>query len=391
MKKGTKLALLIIVMLIVKEACFCQDIIIFRNGDEIKSKVLEVAMDQIKYKKWENINGPTYSASKSEVFMIKYVNGTKDVFKNETNESTPKTVVPADNSIEIIAKTYIEGIIRNNSNQILSVTNFEKVNGIQRDIMGQKIYEIEYAVDVEFMTAGYIRGNGLIGYFSNFVVMPYAPSSMRGRNTDDFGNSYKSYPRGQLIKFRGTITLENTDNGYRASSYKTANYQEIGIHIPPGGAVNGNAISNADDWVNYKIDSKLTVKFPLYPTKAYKNGTMVAERDSSIYYIVSVSDLTKTIGKDSTSLANFVTTEEFANNLKSQLAKKSAEDNYGPITPGKWHNYTCYNLEAIEPKTKVKTFYFFVYIGINLYSLTCIVAKKNNANKNRYFSSLTLN
>ncbi len=67
-------------------SCFslhAQDCITLKSGDEIKSKVIEVAPDMIKYKKWENPDGPSYTLEKAQVFIIKYQNGTRDVF-NET-------------------------------------------------------------------------------------------------------------------------------------------------------------------------------------------------------------------------------------------------------------------------------------------------------------------
>jgi hypothetical protein len=67
-----------------------QDIIILKSGEEIKSTVSEVSSDLIKYKKFENLSGPVYSVEKSKVFMIKYQNGTKDVF-NEQTETKPQT------------------------------------------------------------------------------------------------------------------------------------------------------------------------------------------------------------------------------------------------------------------------------------------------------------
>ena len=39
----------------------------------------------IKYKKWENLEGPVYNIDKKEVFMIKYSNGSKDVFVHQSN------------------------------------------------------------------------------------------------------------------------------------------------------------------------------------------------------------------------------------------------------------------------------------------------------------------
>ena len=57
-----------------------QDIIIKKNGDEIRSKVLKIGTADIQYKSYDNQDGPVHSLGKAEVFMIKYENGTKDVF-----------------------------------------------------------------------------------------------------------------------------------------------------------------------------------------------------------------------------------------------------------------------------------------------------------------------
>ena len=51
---------------------FAQDLIIMRNGDEVKAKVSEILQDQIKFKKWDNQDGPMYTENKSSIFMIKY-------------------------------------------------------------------------------------------------------------------------------------------------------------------------------------------------------------------------------------------------------------------------------------------------------------------------------
>lgn len=69
-----------------------QDLIILKNGDEIQAKVKEVDIDVIKYVKFDNLNGPTYSESKANVFMIKYENGSKDVFNNNNPSSTEKNI-----------------------------------------------------------------------------------------------------------------------------------------------------------------------------------------------------------------------------------------------------------------------------------------------------------
>ena len=72
-----------------------QDIIVKKNGDEIKAKIIEVGTTEIKYKKFENLQtSPIYSIYKSDVFMIKYADGSKDVFNNETPNQQPQQQAP---------------------------------------------------------------------------------------------------------------------------------------------------------------------------------------------------------------------------------------------------------------------------------------------------------
>lgn len=69
----------------VLSACFSQDVITKKSGEDIQGKVLEVNQNDIKFKKADNPNGPTFSVSKSEILIIRYENGTKDIF-NETKD-----------------------------------------------------------------------------------------------------------------------------------------------------------------------------------------------------------------------------------------------------------------------------------------------------------------
>ena len=78
-----------------------QDVIVKKDGGTILAKVLEVNPSDIKYKKFSNINGPTYSIEKSEVMSINYENGDKDNFNPLTNhqaisqnEETPISMQP---------------------------------------------------------------------------------------------------------------------------------------------------------------------------------------------------------------------------------------------------------------------------------------------------------
>ena len=67
------------------------DIILLRNGNEIKAKVTEITLSEIKYKAFEYLEGPTRVVEKSDVFLIIYENGTREVFNTTTETKTSNT------------------------------------------------------------------------------------------------------------------------------------------------------------------------------------------------------------------------------------------------------------------------------------------------------------
>lgn len=64
---------------------FSQDIITKKSGEDIQAKISEVNQTEIKYKKFDNLDGPTFTLLKSDVLMMRYENGTKDIF-NQSEE-----------------------------------------------------------------------------------------------------------------------------------------------------------------------------------------------------------------------------------------------------------------------------------------------------------------
>ncbi|MCC6371401.1 MAG: DUF4190 domain-containing protein [Bacteroidia bacterium] len=61
------------------------DLLVFKDGTEKAVKILEVSNDVIKYKRCDMPDGPLYSTYKSELFMAKYRNGVREVFKSDPN------------------------------------------------------------------------------------------------------------------------------------------------------------------------------------------------------------------------------------------------------------------------------------------------------------------
>lgn len=74
-----------------------QDVIVKNDGSTILSKVLEVNQNDIKYKKFSNQDGPTYTINKLEIMSINYENGEKDVF-SVSNGNTGNTPAATSNA-----------------------------------------------------------------------------------------------------------------------------------------------------------------------------------------------------------------------------------------------------------------------------------------------------
>lgn len=72
----------LILFLLCNVTLFAQDIIVQNNGNTILSKVVEIGATEVKYKKFSNLNGPTYTIAKAEILVINYENGEKESFAN---------------------------------------------------------------------------------------------------------------------------------------------------------------------------------------------------------------------------------------------------------------------------------------------------------------------
>jgi len=207
---------------------FSQDIITLKTGDEIKSKVLEISTDQVKYKKWENIDGPTYTSLKSDVFMIKYQNGTKDVFKiqepiNKVNAPESNEEVKKNEAVKKL-ENYVNSKI---SGPIIKVVGFRKTNGVMNNILGQMIYTINCDIDIKFTSDGWKKGNGLEGYWSSFYVYPSEPNL--SASGEQFMYGTKLYKQGTFLTLGCVAEMNNTDNGFEVEKLSINTITNRGI------------------------------------------------------------------------------------------------------------------------------------------------------------------
>lgn len=75
--------LLTITILVSGLTIFAQDIIVTKDAKRIDAKVLEINIDNVRYKDSQNPDGPIYTILKSDIASIVYENGQVETFSNQ--------------------------------------------------------------------------------------------------------------------------------------------------------------------------------------------------------------------------------------------------------------------------------------------------------------------
>ncbi len=77
---------------------FSQDTLFLKNGDKKVIKLVEVTPIEIKYKRGDNTDGPTYILDRREIVKVKYANGEEEQLGAATAKVTEPQVVKSNNS-----------------------------------------------------------------------------------------------------------------------------------------------------------------------------------------------------------------------------------------------------------------------------------------------------
>ena len=112
-----------------------QDSLKLVNKDIVLAKILEVDMLEIRYKKFLNINGPTYVIEKSEVESITYSNHTTEFFSKGVSGAIVKNgpQILLNDSLIFIEDLYL------NKNYTLFLTTGITVNSKIISVNSEKI------------------------------------------------------------------------------------------------------------------------------------------------------------------------------------------------------------------------------------------------------------
>jgi len=180
----------------------------------------------------DNLDGPTYTESKTNIFMIKYKNGSKDVFNSDSTPPAPAAVDPEEekksHAMEKLT-AFFTNALAGNQDPILQYVSLKKTNGVMRNINGQFVYEIDFELTIQFLRDGYKIGNGMVGYWRNFAVSPNQPVL---NPPDSFVYNSMLYPAGTVVVLGGVAEMESSDNGYEYKSYSIKTIRLAGKQAP---------------------------------------------------------------------------------------------------------------------------------------------------------------
>lgn len=156
-------SLLTILLLCALTVSNAQDVIIYKDGSEKKTKVLKINTSEVIFKKYNNLKGPEYTELKSNIFMIKYENGDSDVFNSNTgnntinNTETNYTIFAGTNIELYLTHSISSGNLRNGD-----VIRFAVRNGITsqdgKAIIARNTYVQGQVVNAERARAGGVKG-----------------------------------------------------------------------------------------------------------------------------------------------------------------------------------------------------------------------------------------
>jgi hypothetical protein len=132
---------------------FSQDVITKKDGTTLKVKVTEVTEEVIKYKKFENLEGPSYTLETGKILKIKYENGSEETYAPVENQVPPSQPAASNGEkpVKLINdpnfKRQVEAISKDAGEQLLENCSFSKDNS-GTDIYWDGVYKDTQTGDI---------------------------------------------------------------------------------------------------------------------------------------------------------------------------------------------------------------------------------------------------
>lgn len=170
---------LLILTLLLSLTAQAQDTIVLRNGDIKSVKVTEVSKSQVKYVLWDYQEGPVYVQEASDIFMVKYKNGTKEMYdqyngEQQQQQSTNQSTGYYGHLKRDGARLYLDGVEINASRS--------------REVLGNERYQT------------FVSGNGQV-VSGGFAILAGVASALGGVKVLLSDNEYQTLAGYALLAF----------------------------------------------------------------------------------------------------------------------------------------------------------------------------------------------
>lgn len=117
---------------------------------------------------------------------------------------------------------YLQDKVVSESQGAIKLENLKKINGYKQDVLGMKMYVIEWSANILVQKEIWKVGNNIEGYWQSFSVTVEEP---------DFLNAYANVNApmhlgtGALINITGEAQLHKTEQGWRVEELNVNKYQ----------------------------------------------------------------------------------------------------------------------------------------------------------------------
>ncbi len=182
----------LLVMIMAFLCSSAQDTIRFRNGRVEAAKVAEVGLGKVKYKKFNNPDGPLFLLNEDEVESIKFQNGDMEVFDSIPQENL---VLPQRKHVVVKAgPVYVE--------RVKSVNTEEKT---EKDV-DTKVVVSRHMNSAKYPLAYRKNSPSLLAFNSEYISMQSAYEIL-GNDYDVFRENVRGYRTGRVMWVAGAALV----------------------------------------------------------------------------------------------------------------------------------------------------------------------------------------
>jgi hypothetical protein len=138
---------------------YAQDIIITKNARKIEVKVLEINNSDVKYKNFDNQDGPIYTILKSAISSILYANGTVEIFPETQTTNSASNYNSSSNSTNNSTNNVANNGANNSVNDgtPIAVSRFNQMSDRQQEAFLQ---QTDLEIYQKFHSGSSLRNSG---------------------------------------------------------------------------------------------------------------------------------------------------------------------------------------------------------------------------------------